>query len=56
MRFLAHCYHSWPNAVETLLVVLPIQLLFGWGFLSCAVTLFLFVLADVVVEMSDTPN
>jgi hypothetical protein len=55
-RFPEHCYRSWPNAVETLVFLVPIQVASGTGFTLILVTVLLFLLADVAVDMADGPN
>jgi glycosyltransferase involved in cell wall biosynthesis len=51
-RFPEHCYWSFPNVPETLIVILPIfTWLSPWG---CARVIMLLLLADFVVDASNT--
>ncbi|KAL3925483.1 MAG: hypothetical protein SGILL_000375 [Bacillariaceae sp.] len=51
-RFPQHCYWSFPNVPETLLLLLPVLLLTN-GPLACVRVVLLFLVADFVVDASN---
>jgi len=53
-RFPTLVYHSYPNAAETLLIiVLPMAIIFSWSYLILALVTILVVACDVTMDVAD---